>query len=134
MTGRRLYERYCDATAAHFSVHWGAWSAAGTALPAWPSLSDTSRRRWSDLARRITPKRRPLRVPAPPTEDIVLAARSADHQIFAIKELRSLRTMGLREAKDISDDVGGGRPIRLELPQGTTRDAARRILVHWTVA
>jgi hypothetical protein len=59
MTGRKLYDHYCDATAKHLSTHRGGWNTpAGTPLPAWPSLSDNNRRRWSTLAARITPKPR----------------------------------------------------------------------------
>lgn len=56
MTGRRLYDHYCDATAQTFAGNRGGWSPAGTPLPAWPSLSDDSRRRWSRLAVRVSPK------------------------------------------------------------------------------
>lgn len=58
MTGRRLYDKYCDATAEEFPDNRGAWRTAEKPLPSWPSLSNDNRRRWNSLARKITPKRR----------------------------------------------------------------------------
>lgn len=58
MTGRRLYDHYCDASAKEFNAHRGSYAGAQTPLAAWPSLSSTSRRRWNDLAKRVSPKPR----------------------------------------------------------------------------
>lgn len=56
MSGRRLYDQYTDATAREFNAHAGTYRLATEPLPAWASLSNGARRRWNDLARRITPK------------------------------------------------------------------------------
>lgn len=58
MTGRKLYDKYCDSSAKAFGVHRGQWNAAESPLPAWPSLSNNRRSLWNDLARSITPKPR----------------------------------------------------------------------------
>lgn len=58
MTGRALYDRYVDATAANFNGNRGIWSPAASPIPAWPSLSNYDRSRWNDLAKRLTPKPR----------------------------------------------------------------------------
>lgn len=62
MTGRRLYDKYCDAVAAQT----GSWERANgrisTVPPqgvlAWPFLGHQDRSLWNDLARRLTPKPR----------------------------------------------------------------------------
>jgi hypothetical protein len=59
MTGRKLYDKYTDATANNFAGNRGGYSTADTPIPAWPSLSHANRARWNDLARAITPKPRP---------------------------------------------------------------------------
>lgn len=58
MTGRKLYDKFCDVTADEFDVHRGGYRRAETPLASWPSLSTAERRRWSALARAITPKPR----------------------------------------------------------------------------
>ena len=52
MTGRRLYDHYCDARKA--TENWPADDPAS--LPAWSFLSTRRKKHWNDLARRITPK------------------------------------------------------------------------------
>lgn len=58
MNGRRLYDLYTDETARAFTRNRGGWNPAEQALPAWPSLSDTQRKRWNALAARITPRKK----------------------------------------------------------------------------
>lgn len=52
MTGRRLYDYYCDARAAKV----GTWNEA-TPCPAWAYLKLRERQMWNEMACRL-PKRR----------------------------------------------------------------------------
>jgi hypothetical protein len=64
MTGRRLYEHYCDAQCDTAPKEWssgelvvkGEWE-----LLAWPFLPKSEKTKWNDLAKRITPRRRRAR-------------------------------------------------------------------------
>lgn len=58
MTGRKLYDKYCDSCAKSFNANRGAWNPAEKPLPAWPSLSNSRRSQWNGLARALVPKPR----------------------------------------------------------------------------
>lgn len=59
MTGRWLYDKYADSSAARNRV-WvsGQGFVPAKDLLAWPFLSSNDRDVWNDMARRITPKRK----------------------------------------------------------------------------
>lgn len=58
MTGRRLYDKYCDAVAATTSA-WDFERGAVERTFAWPFLKATERRTWNEFARRVSPKPKP---------------------------------------------------------------------------
>lgn len=67
MTGRRLYEQFCDSLA-HESMCWskpsvlpGHTSKGGEAPPAWPYLPARDKAVFTRLAKTLTPKRKPVR-------------------------------------------------------------------------
>jgi hypothetical protein len=126
MTGRRLYDHYCDETVRQFPGKRGGWNQADDPLPAWSSLSDRSRSRWNALAKRITPK------PKPAPRSITLV-RIGERKIQGIKEIRALLKCSLLEAKNIADLVQLGGTRKVELPKGVTVKDAIAVLPEWTV-
>ena len=59
MTGRALYDRFCDSGAAVYHYHGlSVLPHDGNKPIAWPFLSSRDRRVWNDLARRLTPRKR----------------------------------------------------------------------------
>jgi hypothetical protein len=57
MTGRRLYDRYCDARKGHEQNVWNEASSRYVQLPApkaWPYLEAWERRVWGAMAAAIT--------------------------------------------------------------------------------
>jgi hypothetical protein len=133
MTGRRLYELYCDTTE---SVGCFDFLRPKTALAhpdkppvAWAYLLRRDRDVWNALAKRITPKRRPK--PAAPSAAVWIRHRG-ERKIQAIKELRALTGLGLRESKAVID-YAQTTPFRLELQKGKTIGDARRALLECEV-
>lgn len=65
MSGRRLYDKHCDAILATKGSRWstvrGAWEddyAYDSSPKAWPFLTRVQQRYWNDLAKRVTPRAR----------------------------------------------------------------------------
>jgi hypothetical protein len=59
MTGRRLYDHYCDASYSEDDTVWSALQERWVKPEklAWTYLKSSERRMWNALARRVTPKR-----------------------------------------------------------------------------
>lgn len=126
MTGRRLYEKYTDALKLCETSRWNsAERRQERAYPvhtpaAWAFLPDRERRTWNTLAKKITPRPRK----SPPKVAFLMTGYAENRKIIAIKGIRALTRLGLREAKDLSEAL----PATLPLPAGVQPEAARKVL------
>lgn len=126
MTGRRLYEKYTDALKACETTRWvAARSQYERTYPAikpiaWAFLSERERKTWSLLAKKIAP--RPRKSPAKTA--FLMTGYDDNKKIVAIKGIRALTKLGLKESKELSEAL----PATLPLPADITPEAVRKCL------
>lgn len=106
MTGRRLYDKHCDALKKTERYGWRKGEHVLT-FPsgkptAWPFIGPDAQRYWSALAKAVTPK---PRKPAPPAEKTIVISEVSDKVIHGINGIRAAFLVDLEKAKAIAAHV-----------------------------